>query len=173
MKAFVTDGSSLLAASLTGALQWEGHTLAPSALEADVVFDTSHGVVYRRDRALARFVFGELLGPGDVEGTAVGDWIRSYVRTGQLPDDPGGACLTDARDVALAMITAAERGVSGEFEVVGPFVTFEELRDMLTGSAQARTSVALPELGLTFRPAEETVLDVIKWQRTQSQSLVA
>lgn len=173
MKAYVTNANSLLGASLTGALLWEGHSLAASTLEADVVFDTTHGTVYPRDRALARFVFGELLGPGDVQETAIGAWLTEFLRSGQFPNGQGGACVTDARDVALAMITVAERGVSGEFEVTGPFVSFAELIDMLAGASQARTSVALPELGLTFRPVEETILDVLAWQRLQSQTLVA
>ena len=172
MTAYVTSATSLLGTSLTGALRWEGHTLSKSAPDADTVFDTSHGIVYRRDRPLARFVYGELLGPGDVHGTVIGDWLQTYVRTGHMPEAPGGACVTDARDVALAMITAAERGLSGEFEVVGPFVTFEELAEMLRGGAQARTGVALPELRLSFRPVEETIADVLAWQRSDSNALV-
>jgi dihydroflavonol-4-reductase len=158
--------------SLTGALRWEGHTLSKSVLDADIVFDTAHGIVYRRDRPLASFMYGELLGPGDVQGTVIGDWLQNYVRTGRIPEGPGGACITDARDVALAMITAAERGLSGEFEIVGPFVTFEELAEMLRGGVQARTGVALPELKLSFRPVEETIADVLAWQRSDSNALV-
>lgn len=172
MNAYVTNENSLLGTSLTGALRWEGHTLSKSALDADTVFDTSHGIVYRRDRPLARFIFGELLGPGDVQGTEVGDCLQEYARTGRVPDRVGGGCVTDARDVALAMITAAERGVCGEFEVVGPFVTFDEMAEMLRGGVQARTGVALPELKLSFRPVEETIADVIAWQRSASSSLV-
>ena len=172
MTAFVTNATSLLGTSLTGALRWEGHSVAKSALEAEIVFDTAHGVVYRRDRPLARFVYGELLGPGDVHGTTIGDWLTAYIESGHMPEGAGGACVTDARDVALAMITAAERGLSGEFEVVGPFLTFEELAEMLRGGAQARTGVALPELKLTFRPVEETIVDVIAWQRSETSALV-
>jgi hypothetical protein len=173
MNAYVTNPRSLLGANLTGALRWEGHSLAPSALDADVVFDTSGGIVYRHDRSLARFVFGEMLGPGDVEGSIIGDSLVRYVRGGRLPQGEGGSCVTDARDVALAMITVAERGISGEFEVVGPFITFEDLADILAGTAQSRTSVAIPELGITFRPAEETINDVVAWQRYGASSLVA
>jgi hypothetical protein len=173
MTAYVTNATSLLGASLTGALRWEGHSLTISMAEADVVFDTSYGIVYRKDRPLARFIYGEMLGPGDVEGTCFGDWLQGYIRSGNMQECGGGACVTDARDVALAMITAAERGISGEFEIGGPFVTFEELKDMLRGLSQARTGVALPELGLTFRPVEETIQDVVAWQRSQSHELVA
>src|SRR4051812_43024638 len=122
MKAFVTNASSLLGGSLTGALRWEGHTLSSSAFDADVVFDTLHGVIYRKDRPLARFLLGELLGPGDVSGTIIGNWLIGYVQNQHLSEGQGGACVTDARDVAVAMIAAAERGVSGEFDSVGPFL---------------------------------------------------
>jgi dihydroflavonol-4-reductase len=131
--------------------------------EADVVFDTTHGVIYRRDRALARFVFGELIGPGDVAGTTVGDWLLTYVKEGSASSRAGGACITDARDVALAMIAAAERGVSGEIDVVGPFYTFDELAETVRGTGPSRTQIALPELGITFRPVEETIADVISY----------
>jgi nucleoside-diphosphate-sugar epimerase len=173
MNAHVTNPRSLLGANLTGALRWEGHSLVPSALDAEVVFDTSRGIVYRQDRPLARFVFGDMLGPGDVEGSVIGKWLIRYAQGGHLPDGEGGACVTDARDVALAMITAAERGISGEFAVVGPFITFEDLADILAGAWQARTSVAIPELGITFRPVEETISDVIAWQKHGAGSLVA
>jgi hypothetical protein len=173
MRAYVTNSSSLLGASLTGALNWEGHSVIHSVLEADVVFDTERGVIYRRDRPLARFVFAEILGPGDVQGTTIGDGIIQYVRSGYMPSAEAGACVTDARDIALAMLASAERGISGEFEVVGPYITFEDVRDMLSGAAQARTSVALPELGITFRPVEETIADVIAWERLRTNSMVA
>jgi hypothetical protein len=141
--------------------------------DADVVFDTTHGVIYRKDRALARFIFGEMLGPGASEGTTIGDWLNAYARRGHASHQPGGACITDARDVALAMMAAAERGLSGEFDVVGPFVTFDEVADMIAGMAPSRMSVALPELGLSFRPVEETILDALAWKRSRAKAMVA
>ena len=173
MKAHVTRPKSLLGSTLIGALHWEGHSTSNTVEEADVVFDSDHGVVYRKDRALARFVFSELLGPGDVTGTGVGDWLAAYVDSGFSTYPPGGACITDARDVALAMIAAAERGLSGEFTAIGPFVTFEELAEMLAGDTPSRTSVALPELGLTFRPVEETIRDAFAYLRSAGRSKVA
>ena len=173
MKAYVTNPGSLLGANLTGALRWEGHYLVSSTSDAEVVFNTSSGFVYRDDRTLARFVFGEMLGPGDVSESILGNSILRFVRGGLLPRGEIGACVTDARDVALAMLTAAERDISGEFEVVGPFITLEDLADMLAGTSQPRTSVAIPELDIAFRPVEETVNDVVKWHRYGSSSLVA
>ncbi|HYP05274.1 MAG TPA: hypothetical protein VER03_03490 [Bryobacteraceae bacterium] len=161
MRAYVTNASSLLGASLTGALRWEGHQLVSSMADADVVFDTSYGVIYRTDRALARFVFAELLAPGDVTGTTVGDWLTESMSAGRALVRAGGACITDARDVALAMLTAAERGLSGEFDVVGPFYTFAELADVLGGNSPSRPSIAVPELGMSFRPIDETIADVV------------
>ena len=173
MKAYIQNSRNLLGANLTGALRWEGHHLIPSAAEAEVIFDTLTGFVYRDGRTLSRFVCGEMLGPGeDVSGS---DWnsILRFMRGGQLPRGEAGACVTDARDVALAMMTAAERRIEGEFEVAGPFITLEDLAGILAGSSQSRTSVAIPELDITFRPVEETVNDVVKWHRYGSSSLVA
>jgi hypothetical protein len=162
MKAYISNPSGVLGASLTGALRWEGHSLVSSISEADVVFDTTYGVVYRQDRALVRFVFGELLGPGDVAGTCVGDWLIRYLENGRAPSTEGGACITDGRDVALAMIAAAERGVGGEFETIGPYYSFEELSDLIEGLCPSRANLAMPELGISFRPAENTIADVIE-----------
>jgi nucleoside-diphosphate-sugar epimerase len=174
MKAYIQNPRSLLGANLAGALRWEGHHLTSSTAEAEVIFDTANGFVYRAGRPLAQFVFGEMLGPGeDIGGSVIGYSILSFLRGGQLPRGDVGACVTDARDVALAMITAAERGVTGEFEVVGPFITLEDLAGMLAGTSQSRTSVAIPELEIAFRPVEETVNDVVKWHRYGSSSLVA
>ena len=177
MKANVTNPLSVLGASLTGALNWEGHTVVSSIAQADVVFDTVYGVIYRKDRALARFVFGELLGPGDVSGTTVGAWLIRYLQNGCPPSTAGGACITDARDIALAMIAAAERGASGEFDVMGPFYTYDEILDVLAGIGPARSQVALPELGISFRPVEDTIKDVVAYllagERTTSASMMA
>ena len=174
MKAYVTNQTSALGASLCGALRWEGHTLVTSISAADVVFDTGGGVVYRKDRGLARFVFGELIGPtGEIDETEAGAWLAAYLRNERVPRGDRGIHITDARDVAVAMIYAAERGLSGEFEVVGPFVTFDELADMLTGCPQSRTGIALPEVGVTFRPVEETIWDVVRNQESLAHTLVA
>ena len=174
MKAYIQNSRNLLGANLAGALCWEGHHLTPSAAEAEVIFDTVTGFVYRDGRPLSRFVCGEMLGPGeDVSGSVIGYSILRFMRGGQLPRGEAGACVTDARDVALAMMTAAERRIEGEFEVAGPFITLEDLAGILAGSSQSRTSVAMPELDLTFRPVEETVNDVVKWHRYGSSNLVA
>jgi hypothetical protein len=177
MKAYVANPISLLGVTLTGALRWEGHSLVSSIAEADVVFDTTHGVIYRKDRALARFIFGELLGPGDVSGTIVGDWLRQYVRDGLAPAKSGGARITDVRDVCLGMIAAAERGMSGEFDVIGPFYTFDEMVDGLSGMSPAHSNIALPELGVAFRPVEDTLKDVVAWlkdvEACSSRTMVA
>jgi nucleoside-diphosphate-sugar epimerase len=111
-----------------------------------------------------------LLGPGDVVGTSVGDWLLRYIEEGRAPARAGGAFITDARDVALGMLAAAERGVSGEFDVLGPFYTFGELVDVLLGTGPARTNLALPEFGINFRPVEETIKDAIAWLEASSET---
>ena len=58
MKAYIQNSRSLLGANLAGALRWEGHYLASSAVEAEVIFDALNGFVYRNGRPLAQFLFG-------------------------------------------------------------------------------------------------------------------
>lgn len=132
------------------------------------------------DWPVASFTTGAMLGPGDLSGSAVGLWIDEFLRTGNIGPAIGGTCIVDARDVALAMITAAEIRARGEFVVAGHWVEFIELAAMLeqlTGRRSrpdGRTVVrpglpagstrAINDLAVTFRPVEETLRDTIAFR---------
>ena len=69
-----------------------------------------------------------LFGPQDVGPSATGQAILQMLE-GKFPFiPPGGVSLVDARDVATAMINAAQRGRSGERYIVSNgYVTLEQL----------------------------------------------
>jgi len=71
---------------------------------------------------------GWMWGPGDMGPTSSGQALLDTVR-GKLPGIvPGSFSVVDARDVAAALITAAERGRRGErYLVAGKHMTMREL----------------------------------------------
>jgi nucleoside-diphosphate-sugar epimerase len=138
----------------------------------------------------ARFLYSAVLGPGDISGSPLGDWILSLLRTGEAGEARGGTCLVDVRDVAAAMVRAAEIEATGEFVVAGLYVEYAEIRSALEsltgrlGEPAERTDLpsvrpmsstrALTELGVAFRPLPETLQDVLDWYRSQrAQVMVA
>lgn len=131
------------------------------------------------DWPVSSFSTGAMLGPGDVTASSVGRWVCEFLRTGNVGPAFGGACVVDARDVALAMMTAAEIRAQGEFSVAGHYVEFTELlailedltghksrphgRVLVRAGAPAGSARAVNELGIAFRPIEETLRDVVSW----------
>lgn len=88
---------------------------------------------------------GWMIGPYDSAPTASGQLVLDFVH-GKLPGYfEGGISTVDARDVALAMIQAAENGKSGERYIVGgDFVAMSELVAQLrqiTGLPHARRKI--------------------------------
>jgi len=71
---------------------------------------------------------GWMMGPGDAAPTGAGQLVLDLL-AGKLPGViDGGASLTDARDVATAMVRAAERGKRGErYIVAGPLKTMKDI----------------------------------------------
>ncbi len=71
---------------------------------------------------------GLVWGPGDFTPTSTGALLLDLA-TGRLPVLPaGGSDMVDARDVALAMISAAQDGVSGaRYALAGPYQTLAEV----------------------------------------------
>lgn len=62
---------------------------------------------------------GWMLGPGDAAPTASGQLVLDFVN-GKLPGSfDGGTSTVDARDVASAMVVAAEKGRIGQRYIVG------------------------------------------------------
>jgi dihydroflavonol-4-reductase len=151
-----------------------------------------------------------LLGPQDVGPSATGQAIIQILERKFPVIPPGGVGMVDARDVAAAMIKAAERGCSGERYIVSKeYITLEhlahtvskvcgvpiptrripytalnllahaaELTSRITGRQPAisvnalkamnrrhevSSAKAIRELGVTFRPFEETIRDTANW----------
>lgn len=129
------------------------------------------------DWPVSSFTTGAMLGPGDITGSAVGRWICEFLRTGNIGPAFGGVCVADARDVAQAMMTASEIRARDEFILAGHYVEYTELLHMLEdltgrkarphGRVIARagwpagSARAVNELGVVFRPVEESLRDVI------------
>ncbi|MGF1512799.1 MAG: SDR family oxidoreductase [Elainellaceae cyanobacterium] len=69
-----------------------------------------------------------MFGPGDAAPTTSGQLVLDYVHE-KLPGIvDGGSCIVDVRDTAQAMLTAVEKGKSGERYIVGGnHVTMTEL----------------------------------------------
>jgi len=156
-----------------------------------------------------------LFGPHDTAPSTSGRLVRNFLRGGIPAILPGGGKIADARDVAQAMISAVERGRSGERYVVGgPYASLETILTTLqTVSgvpaptrkppypvaltvawisqtiARAKhvpalvnvkgvkslhhnnptsSDKAVRELGVTFRPLEETLRDTVEWCRDAS-----
>ncbi|MFN6513498.1 MAG: SDR family oxidoreductase [Nostoc sp. CreGUA01] len=71
---------------------------------------------------------GWMMGPGDAAPTSAGQMVLDLLAS-KLPGIiNGGASLTDARDVAAAMVIAAEQGERGErYIVAGPLKTMKDI----------------------------------------------
>ena len=68
-------------------------------------------------------------GPGDWAPTASGKLLLDFIK-GKLPGVvDGGSCIVDVRDVAAAIVNAAERGKSGERYIVGG--SYHDFADIL------------------------------------------
>lgn len=139
---------------------------------------------------VSSFTTGAVLGPGDISGSTVGRWVVEFLRTGNIGPAFGGGCIVDARDVAIAMMTAADIRARDEYVLAGHYVEYTELLRMLedlTGRKArphgrvlvragwpAGSARAVNELGVSFRPLEETLRDVIaNYLPRRSAGLVA
>jgi nucleoside-diphosphate-sugar epimerase len=161
---------------------------------------------------------GWMWGPADLGPTSSGQ-LANDVMNGKLPGlVPGSFSVVDARDVALAMILAAERGKRAErYLAAGRHMTMQQLVPLLGKIARVQTpkrTLPLPllyiiaalqevyarlsgkpvllslatvrlmvkeanrshfnhakserELGLTFRPVEQTIGDTVAWLRNNA-----
>ncbi|MCP1104027.1 SDR family oxidoreductase [Serratia nevei] len=161
---------------------------------------------------------GWMWGPADLGPTSSGQLARDILH-GKLPGlIPGSFSLVDARDVAQALILAAQRGqCGGRYLAAGRHMTMQELVPMLGSIAGVKTPTrVLPmillyalavlqeaysrlsgkpillslatvrlmmreadrshynpakserELGLSFRPLEQTLVDTLSWLRANA-----
>lgn len=129
------------------------HTPPDAQVHANLYFRSKLLADQAIDRFLAEralpVVFiqpGWMFGPGDRAPTSSGQLILDYLN-GRLPVSfPGYGAPTDARDVARAMVSAAERGRSGERYIVGgdeplPFARLFAMLEELSGVPAPRVSV--------------------------------
>jgi nucleoside-diphosphate-sugar epimerase len=100
-----------------------------------------------RELEVVEVLPGWMWGPGDAGPTAAGQLVIDFLGR-QIPAVPdGGTSVVDARDVAAAMIAAAERGRAGERYIVAG--AYCEVADILRGLEQ-ETGVAGPQLQLPY-----------------------
>lgn len=94
---------------------------------------------------------GWMFGPGDAAPTNAGRLVLDALQ-GRLPPValPGRTAVVDARDVAAAMVTAAERGEAGERFIVAGVDT--SLAQVMTAIA-AQTGRAPPRFTLPYAAA--------------------
>ena len=95
--------------------------------------------------AVIEILPGWIWGPGDAAPTGAGQLALDFL-AGKVPAIPdGGTCVVDARDVAAAMIAAAERGRDGEKYIVGG--AYASMADLFAGLERA-SGVRGPRLRL-------------------------
>lgn len=100
----------------------------------------------RRDLRVVLVRPGWMFGPGDAAPTSAGD-LALRVAAGTLPFIfRGGVNVADARDVAAAMVAAADKGASGErYNLAGDWHTLPEIMATLAAAAGVRTPRVLPD----------------------------
>lgn len=101
---------------------------------------------------------GWMWGPGDAAPTAAGQLALDFLNR-KLPGYfGGGTVLVDARDVAAAMIAAAERGGAGEKYIVGGrYIEMDELvKELEKASGVAGPKMRIPHpVIMTFAAVQE------------------
>jgi dihydroflavonol-4-reductase len=131
---------------------------APPALAAENLYFRSkvegeakiRAFAPRRGLEIIEILPGWMWGPGDEAPTASGQLAKDFLR-GKLPAiPPGGANVVDARDVADAMVVAAERARHGaKYLVAGPPMS---IADVIAGLERVST-IRGPRLRLPYRLA--------------------
>jgi dihydroflavonol-4-reductase len=112
-----------------------------------------------------------MFGPGDAAPTGSGQLVLDFL-AGKLPGiPPGGTTIVDARDVAVGMIRAAERGRAGEKYILGgEFHTLAEVvraLEQVSGRSGPRSQIPYP-VALIFGAISQT------WAKlTRGQTLVS
>ncbi len=94
---------------------------------------------------------GFMFGPGDIGPTASGQLVLDFVRR-KLPGIvPGSFSIVDSRDVAAAMVAAAERGRSGErYLCAGCHITMPDVVARLEHVSGIKAPARRIPIGLLF-----------------------
>ena len=116
-----------------------------SKVETEKVIET---FLARHDMPVVIILPGWMFGPGDAAPTSAGQLVLDFLNR-NLPGIPtrGGGSVADARDVAAAMIVAAEHGVSGQRYVVGG--TFHTLAE-IAATLERASGVPAPRLRVPY-----------------------
>jgi dihydroflavonol-4-reductase len=109
------------------------------------------------DLPVVRVLPGWMFGPWDAAPTSAGQLVLDLATGTQAGVFDGGEHVTDARDVARAMMAAAECGVpAGRYLVAGPYTTLAELAAAVatvTGTPTPRR-IPYPFVALLARASE-------------------
>jgi len=109
------------------AVQWNGYFASKVETgKAIAEFEKSHRI------AVVQILPGWMFGLGDRGPTGSGQLVLNYLKRRIYARIKGGSNSVDARDVAFAMVRAAERGRAGDRYIAGGhYVTFGEIMDDL------------------------------------------
>ncbi len=128
-----------------------------------------------------------MFGPGDIGPTSTGHLVQDFLAHKIPGIVDGGLSVVDARDIAQIMLTAVEKGKSGERYIASAgYLAMADILSVLEKvsgvPAPTRESVrilhtqrtvspdkAKRELAATFRPFEQTIRDEVAWYRTHQQ----
>jgi dihydroflavonol-4-reductase len=118
----------------------------------------------RHNIAIIQILPGWMFGPGDRGPTGSGNLVLNYLRRMIFATIDGGSNSVDARDVAVVMLRAAERGEPGSrFLAGGHYVTFQQIMDDL----EAVSGIPGPRIRLPY-----TVALALAWVSLQFGSLM-
>lgn len=110
-----------------------------------------------------------LLGPGDVLGSSTGDIVKFL--EGRVPMIPaGGLSFVDARDAAVTMLAAMEKGRAGEKYLLGAKnLSFDEFFSMLERVSGVKgPSMKAPKSLLLARAGADIMERVAKRMKTEA-----
>lgn len=110
-----------------------------------------------------------LLGPGDVLGSSTGDIVKFL--EGRVPMIPaGGLSFVDARDAAVTMLAAMQKGRAGERYLLGAKnLTFDEFFSMLERVSGVKgPSLKAPKSLLLARAGADIMERVSKRMKTEA-----
>lgn len=88
-----------------------------------------------------------IFGPRDAAPTGFGKVVLDYVSRKIPAVPPGGMCVVDARDVASGMISAVEKGKSGERYIIGgAYHSFADIFNLL----ESITGIPAPKVHMPY-----------------------
>lgn len=162
-----TSSTGTIASNPDGGPSDERHVLRPDETEnlyfrSKILADLALAdLVSETGLDLVTILPGWMFGPGDAGPTSAGQLVLDHL-SGSLPPFalPGSGQITDARDVALGMLRAAERAKAGDrFLLTAPAHPLREILEGLartTDSAPPRATLPYP-LAWTFALGVEVV----------------